>query len=134
MLPFWIMNYSLFPPHISKCIVCSGKIAKSSVAQLTAWMEKTLPNFSLPSWRQDIKWEIHFLCLLWFLPSQYSLWQRRRRGSSTSALAPYMIGCGQTLAISINWIFTYPVNLSIQQNKINEKGPLVTLHEIKVNG
>lgn len=42
--------------------------------------------------------------------------------------------CGQTLAISANWIFTYPINLSIQQNEINEKGPLVMLQEIKIDG
>lgn len=45
-----------------------------------------------------------------------------------------MTGCGQTLAISIDLIFTYPINLSIQQNKINEKGPLAMLQEIKIAG
>lgn len=82
-----------------------GKIARSTVAQLTGWVENS-PEFLSP-----------FLEVGYLVRGSYPMFpvltliplppvHTRRRGSSIPEWSPYMTGCGQTLAISVNLIFT----------------------------
>lgn len=134
MLPFWIMNCSLFPPHISKSLSALVKLQRVQLSSvLLGWRKLSQISLSLLGGRTSSE---RLISSAYSDSSQAStVCDKGGEGEAAPQHEPHTWQAVDRLWQSVLIWFSL-TQLPSLSNKIkkNEKGPLVKLQEIKVNG